>query len=106
MIRVKVHDGPKGPEGLTVAGHAGYADRGEDIVCAGVSALAETAVIGLRQVAGIKPAVTRQDGYMDVRLPVGLTGEAAAAAATILKTTIAGLRDIARSYPDYVIFEA
>lgn len=106
MIRVKVHGSPQRVAGLTVEGHAGYADKGEDIVCAGVSALAETAVIGLRQVAGIKPAVTRQDGYLDVRLPTGLSGQAAAAAETILRTTIAGLRDIAKSYPEYVNFEA
>lgn len=101
-----MHGGPRGLAGLTVEGHAGYGDKGEDIVCAGVSALAETAVIGLRQVAGIKPAVTRQDGYLDVRLPAGLAGEAAAAAETILKTTVAGLRDIARSYPGHVNVEA
>lgn len=101
-----MHGGPDGPTGLTIAGHAGYADRGEDIVCAGVSALAETLLIGLRQVARIKPTVTRQDGYVDVRLPPSLTGDAAFAAATILQTTIAGLRDLARSYPDYVQFEA
>lgn len=106
MIRVKVHGSPQRVAGLTVEGHAGYADKGEDIVCAGVSALAETAVIGLRQVAGIKPAVTRQDGYLDVRLPTGLSAQAAAAAETILRTTIAGLRDIAKSYPEYVNFEA
>lgn len=106
MIEIKVHGGPDGPNGLTVSGHAGYADRGEDIVCAGVSALAETLLIGLRQVARIKPAVTRQDGFVDVRLPAQLSGEAALAARVILETTIAGLRDVARSYPDYVTFSA
>lgn len=103
---MKVHGNAQRIAGLTVEGHAGYADKGEDIVCAGVSALAETAVIGLRQVAGVKPAVTRQDGYLDLRLPAGTPEPTAAAAQTVLQTIIAGLRDLARSYPEYVEFEA
>ena len=33
--------------GFTVVGHTGYAPEGEDIVCAGVSALSQTAVNAL-----------------------------------------------------------
>ena len=39
------------------AGHAAYADEGQDIVCAAVSALTETCVNALERVAHVKPAV-------------------------------------------------
>ena len=35
--------------GFSAEGHTGFADRGEDIVCAAISVLTQTAVIGLQQ---------------------------------------------------------
>ena len=35
--------------GITVKGHAGYAPQGQDIVCAGVSALIQTVVRSMEQ---------------------------------------------------------
>ena len=45
MIKVKIHRDDAGTvDGLKVSGHAGYAENGEDIICAAVSTLTETAV--------------------------------------------------------------
>ncbi|MEG0370647.1 MAG: ribosomal-processing cysteine protease Prp, partial [Hungatella sp.] len=42
------------PGRISVAGHAGYAPSGQDIVCAAVSALTLTLIQGLEQVAGME----------------------------------------------------
>ena len=39
--------------GVTCKGHTGYAEEGEDIVCAAVSSVVQTAVLGLMQLVGI-----------------------------------------------------
>lgn len=49
MIRILVRQ-----HMISVTGHAGYAPAGQDIVCAAVSALTQTLILGLRQVAGME----------------------------------------------------
>lgn len=103
MTEVRVRRAPDGTIlELTVNGHTGYADLGEDIVCAGVSALAVTALIGLKKVADHPHEGKASAGKMFVRLKPGGTPESLAKAQVILETTLLGLRDIARDYKDFV----
>ena len=39
--------------GFIIKGHAGFADHGEDIVCAGASAIAQSALLGLQDLLAI-----------------------------------------------------
>ncbi len=91
--------------GLTVDGHAGYAQSGRDIVCAAVSCLATTCVNALEAVAGVPPLVqmNENDGRMDIRLPDALTPQAAHDADIILRTAVQGYRDLAQAYPKQVM---
>ncbi len=41
--------------GFTSAGHAGYGEAGEDVVCSAVSAITQTCVLGLTNVIGLRP---------------------------------------------------
>ncbi len=84
--------------GFTVTGHADYAAAGTDIVCAGVSAVTLTAVLGLRDVLGCDGTYATEDGRLTVRLKTAPDARACA----ILQTMQAGLREIARQYPQYV----
>lgn len=40
---------------IDVKGHSGYAPHGQDIVCAAVSAILQTAVLGLESIAATYP---------------------------------------------------
>ncbi len=84
---------------LTAAGHAGFAPRGHDIVCAGVSAL----LLGLlawleEEQEGVESLLYREedDG--------GLFVEAAGGKrlATAFGVVLSGLREVARQYPGFV----
>lgn len=87
---------------LWVSGHAGFADEGEDIVCAGVSALVETALIGLRKVARQKPLESeRKKGHVWIRVEPG-DPQAWEKAQAILQTTLLGLKDIQKDYPAFI----
>jgi len=87
---------------LRTEGHAGYADPGEDIVCAAVTALVVTAQLGLEHVAA-HPHEGRADaGIAYCRLLPGGTPESAVKAQAILETTLLGLKDIEKDYKDYI----
>ncbi len=97
MIQVKV---TRNEEGLIssfkIEGHSGYAERGQDIVCAAVSALSQTTLMGLEEVLGLSPAVIRYEGMLEVAV------REPRLAAALLDAMLLGLRDVARSYPEYI----
>ena len=64
MIRVRFEENR-----LTVCGHAGYAARGEDIVCAAVSALVY-ALIGDLQERGLEQLQARYGEFVSVETTV------------------------------------
>ena len=47
--------------GFDAHGHTGYADAGEDIVCAAVSALTQATVIGMQEVLSLPVRIERDD---------------------------------------------
>jgi uncharacterized protein YsxB (DUF464 family) len=104
MVRVRVtFDGGRTRK-LVVSGHAGQAAAGEDIVCAGVSALVETLRIGIQQVVPGGVRFDVQPGHAVFEFEAADSSSAAQAA--VVDTIVAGLRDLAGSYPHFVRFEA
>ena len=53
--------------GFRIEGHAGYAEEGEDIVCAAISALAVNTVNSINELTGdtIDVDMDEEEGYMD-----------------------------------------
>lgn len=97
--------------GFKVEGHAGYARKGEDIVCAGVSALVLTAIESLGRFLSRQPLLeipeeTGDEGsqgfYVRLELPGSLTEEDRKAARIILGTLEIGLKMTASEYGKYI----
>ncbi len=88
-------------------GHTGYADAGEDIVCAGISSIVQTALLGLLAVAKINVAFHRDEknGVLTFSLDENLSGEKRHDADVILNTMICGLSDFYTEYSDYMNLE-
>ncbi|HHT36546.1 MAG: ribosomal-processing cysteine protease Prp [Candidatus Wallacebacter cryptica] len=84
--------------GFSAEGHTGFADRGEDIVCAAISVLTQTAVIGLQQELGLKVDVEIKDGLLQCRLPVQVDDRLWQQSQVILRVMYAGLRAILQEY--------
>lgn len=63
--------------GFSCVGHAGYAEEGEDIVCAGVSALVINTVNSLEKLTNDKITYQESDGNVvcDVISPISPSGE-------------------------------
>jgi uncharacterized protein YsxB (DUF464 family) len=100
MLRVQVERAADGRiRGFAVRGHAGVGVRGQDIVCAGVSALSQTAVLGLQRRLGVAPEVSAGAGLLVCRLPEGLPPALAERAQDVLETMCLGMAEIAAAYP-------
>ena len=92
---------------VTASGHTGYGEQGEDIVCAGISTLIQSALLGLLQVAGlnVKYTVNEQQGSLRFTLPENLTEMERHDADVILNTMLCGLQDFYTEYSDYINLE-
>ncbi|MDR2095030.1 MAG: ribosomal-processing cysteine protease Prp [Treponema sp.] len=101
MIEIDVvMDGAGVLSSCTIAGHAGAAPKGGDIVCAAVSVLAGTAHKILSEAEGIKVwSKTPERGLFDLKLEYTQAGRDFLSAAGLFLIT--GLASIAGEYPAY-----
>lgn len=82
-----------------VSGHAGYAEAGQDIVCAAVTALTFSAVNGLEHFLAGAPEVMMADGgYLKWTLPLNVNELVLNQAQWILLTMRLGLEGIQAEY--------
>lgn len=88
-------------------GHTGYGCEGEDIVCAALSSIVQTAVLGLFQVAGVNIGFTRNDsnGYLKIKIPNDVDDQQKHDCEVILKTMFLGISDLHEGFSDYVELE-
>lgn len=105
MIRIKVLRGKDGfIWEFNIKGHSGFGQYGEDIVCAGISAIAYTAVGALAELADISNYIVRE-GYMACRIPADVRDDLKPCIKIILETVIIGLKQIENTYSSYVVIE-
>ena len=83
---------------MSVSGHSETAARGEDIVCAGVSALTQSAVLGLERYLGRDLELEVSSGHLEC----ALMAEPDCLTETIYQTMLLGLTEIAKQNPEAV----
>ena len=106
MIEVKVKRNNKGcPVSVEVKGHALFAPCGSDIVCAAVSVLTQTIIFALEDLVGLNLPVKMEEGYLSVALPPEMKVEQQEKCYLLLETMLLGLKETARSYPQYILFK-
>lgn len=88
-----------------LSGHAGFAEEGQDIVCAGVSALSIAAVNGLEHFLSVAPQVQEADGHLTCQL-FGIPEQESEKAQWILQTMKLGIEQIQMAYgQDYIFID-
>ena len=104
MITVTVIREQGAVVGFTVSGHANMGEYGEDLVCAAVSAVVQTAILGITEVCQIHAGVSIEEGRTHCILEKDVTSEAQKRAAIVFETMLAGLKSIQASYPKTLKF--
>lgn len=107
MITITVYRQGRIIHGFATEGHAQSAPEGQDIVCAAVSAIVQTAVFGLHEIAGLTMECTLDPEHDRVMrmLPRDLRQKNEQAyhdAQVILATMIVGLKSAAHEHSEFV----
>ena len=79
-------------------GHAEAGPYGEDIVCAAISMLSQTSILGLYEVAKQSMEYQMEDGELHILLSEPMTESGQ----TILETMLLGIKNVADQYSDFV----
>ena len=92
---------------LEIDGHTNYGVEGEDVVCAGLSCIAQTAVLGIFNVAQVNASyvVDEERGYLLLELPEDLSDRERDVCNIILQTALIGIADLREGYSDYIELE-
>ncbi|MBO5929658.1 MAG: ribosomal-processing cysteine protease Prp [Clostridia bacterium] len=86
----------------TLRGHTGYAEQGEDIVCAAVSAVSMATLNGLTDVIAIPVGYEMAEGYLECILPDSLSEEERHDADVLLHTMVLSLKNLEEQYGEYI----
>lgn len=82
---------------LTVSGHAGYAARGEDIICAAVTALSITLFKSLTDLTEDKIEYDVQPGWVDIKYR-----DLSEKAKALVDSFFIGICLVADEFPGYI----
>ncbi|MDI6780900.1 MAG: ribosomal-processing cysteine protease Prp [bacterium] len=87
-----------------VTGHANYKSKGavstgNDIVCAAVSAVVQTAVEGMKRYLPDEICVKKGKGMLHVEI---INGKTSKESSVILETMLLGLKRVEENYSEYV----
>lgn len=102
MVKVKIYYNQQNQiVACKITGHAGAGEKGHDIVCAGVSALTQAALLGLAKHLKVELVHEVKDGFLSFKLQ----GQANELTEAILQTMTIGLSEIAKTYNKNVQIE-
>jgi|LSQX01.1.fsa_nt_gb uncharacterized protein YsxB (DUF464 family) len=104
MIEIKLFEDKESKRflGLVVSGHANYAAAGSDVVCAAVSAITQTAVLGIMNITSVTEGLIRKDGYMKYTVPINVDKAIKEKVDAILETMFLGLDNLREEYSQYI----
>ena len=82
---------------IKITGHAGYAPIGQDIVCAGISALVQTLIESIETLTSGQIKYVSQPGLVEIK-----HGDLSADTKLLIDSFFVGVGLIAETYPDNV----
>ena len=88
--------------GFSVSGHSGYAEAGQDILCASISAAVTMAEATINDVCGGKAKVRVKEADARVTLTLPSVCEEEEAIQAVLAGMMLYLVDLKDQYPDYI----
>ena len=98
MIRATFYKKGKLLNGFEINGHSGYADEGEDIICASVSSAAYMTANTVTDVIMAQADITVEDGYMSFALKEADDERIQ----VVLKGFFLHVNTLAGDYPEYI----
>ena len=88
--------------GFSVSGHSGYAEAGQDIVCAAISAVVTMAEATINDVCGAKAKVRVKEEQARITLTLPTSCDEEEAVQAVLSGMMLTLISMREDYPDYI----
>ena len=88
--------------GFSISGHSGYAEAGQDIVCAAISAVVNMAETTINDVCGAKAKVRVKDEQARITLTLPTSCDEEDAVQAVLSGLMLTLINLREDYPDYI----
>lgn len=85
-----------------ISGHAFFADRGKDIVCAGASAVSIGAINAVHALTGVTPVIEQGDGFLRCVIPDHLREDIFEKVQLLLEGMIISLQTIEEEYGSHI----
>ncbi len=104
MTLIEIIENEKGINYIKCSGHTGYAEYGSDIVCAAVSSIVQTAMLGVEHYSDNQAEVVIDEdkALFELKLPVTLDNQVYSNCQIILNTMKMGLMDLAENYNQHI----
>lgn len=104
MIKVNFNAPQERITSFTMSGHADFANKGSDIVCAGASAVSFGTVNAIMSLTDVQPEIEQgQDGgYLRCVIPENISTESLEKVQLLLHAMLVSLQTIERDYGKYI----
>ena len=104
MTTVTFHTEGRRIVGFEVKGHSGYAQEGEDIVCAAITSAVRLAECAVNDVLGLEASVKvrEKDASITLKLPNSLGQTNESTCQTLLTALMVHFVQLAEEYPDFI----
>ena len=88
--------------GFTISGHSGYAEAGQDIICAAISAVVTMAEATINDVCGAKAKVRVKDADTRITLTLPTSCDEEESVQAVLAGMLLTLCELRDQYPDFI----
>ena len=104
MIRMTINRKKTGfIHSFVLEGHAGFAKHGEDIVCAGASAISFGTVNSIIKLTGVNPDINMgESGFLQCTIPENLSDEVQEKVQLLLEGMVVSLQTIEQDYGKHI----
>jgi len=103
MITITIHrTKSESIQSFEISGHAFFANRGQDIVCAGVSAVSVGAINAVHALTGVTPMIEQGDGFLRCIVPENLPEHTNEKVQLLLEGMIVSLQTIEEEYGKHI----
>ena len=104
MIHVRINRNPTNGfiGSFSITGHANYAELGQDIVCAGVSAITVGTVNAVEELLGVVLTHRMKGGFLQAEVPDVLHEDKVDQLQLLLESMVVMLESIEETYGSYI----
>lgn len=103
MIEITIHRTSAGKiQSFEISGHAFFAERGKDIVCAGVSAVSVGAINAVHALTGITPEIENVEGFLRCVIPEERSEDINEKVQLLLEGMVVSLQSIEEEYGKHI----